>query len=171
MSIQTELTRITNAKAAIKAAIEGKGVTVPDGTLLDGMATLIESIEAGGGGGITYAEGTITPAENITGPFLIEHNLGEKPSMFVFWRKSYSTIKQKNEIISLVDSLKSNSQLRIFVDSSGFWTSVYSSGLTGASSSGSYVNDASSTDLKLGISSSTLFAGNTYIWYAFLGVE
>ena len=48
MSIQTELTRITNAKAAIKAAIEGKGVTVPDGTLLDGMASLIESIEAGG---------------------------------------------------------------------------------------------------------------------------
>lgn len=51
MSIQTELTRITNAKAAIKTAIEGKGVTVPDGTRLDGMATLIESIEAGGSGG------------------------------------------------------------------------------------------------------------------------
>ena len=49
MSIQTELTRITNAKAAIKTAIEGKGVTVPDGTLLDGMAALIDSIEAGGG--------------------------------------------------------------------------------------------------------------------------
>ena len=48
MSIQTELTRITNAKAAVKAAIEGKGVTVPDGTLLDGMAPLIESIEASG---------------------------------------------------------------------------------------------------------------------------
>ena len=50
MSVQTELTRITNAKAAVKAAIEGKGVTVPDGTLLDGMAALIESIQAGGGG-------------------------------------------------------------------------------------------------------------------------
>lgn len=50
MSIQTELTRLTNAKAAVKAAIEGKGVTVPSGTLLDGMAALIESIEAGGGG-------------------------------------------------------------------------------------------------------------------------
>ena len=49
MSIQTELARITNAKAAIKTAIDGKGVTVPDGTLLDGMAALIESIEAGGG--------------------------------------------------------------------------------------------------------------------------
>ena len=47
MSVQTELTRITNAKAAIKTAIEGKGITVPAGTLLDGMAALIESIEAG----------------------------------------------------------------------------------------------------------------------------
>ena len=50
MSIQTELTRLTNAKASIVAAIEGKGVTVPNGTLLDGMAPLIEAIEAGGGG-------------------------------------------------------------------------------------------------------------------------
>ena len=50
MSIQTELSRIINAKAAIKAAIEGKGVTVPEATLLDGMAALIESIETGGGG-------------------------------------------------------------------------------------------------------------------------
>ena len=40
MSVQSELARLENAKAAIKAAIEGKGVTVPDGTLLDGMAAL-----------------------------------------------------------------------------------------------------------------------------------
>lgn len=64
MSIQTELTRITNAKAAIAAAIAGKGVTVPDGTMLDGMAALIESIEAGKGG--KFASGTITPAKNIS---------------------------------------------------------------------------------------------------------
>lgn len=50
MSIQSEITRLANAKTAIATAIEGKGVTVPDGTLLDGMAPLIESIEAGGGG-------------------------------------------------------------------------------------------------------------------------
>lgn len=74
MSIQTELTRITNAKAAIKAAVEGKGVTVPDGTLLDGMAALIESIEAGGGsGGYNFdgnprwiSSGEFTPANTIT---------------------------------------------------------------------------------------------------------
>ena len=48
MSIQTELTRITNAKAAIQTAIEGKGVTVPEGTKLDGLAALVEAISAGG---------------------------------------------------------------------------------------------------------------------------
>ena len=71
MSIQTELTRITNAKAAIKTAIEGKGVTVPDGTLRDGMAALIEGIEAGGGSSWTdsysvFATGSFTPTERAT---------------------------------------------------------------------------------------------------------
>ena len=63
MSIQTELTRIINAKAAIKTAVEGKGVTVPDATLLDGMAALIESIEAGGG--YDVIAGTFTPVEDM----------------------------------------------------------------------------------------------------------
>ena len=64
MSIQSEIARIESAKTAIATAIEGKGVTVPDGTLLDGMASLIESIEAGGGG--KFACGTITSAVNIS---------------------------------------------------------------------------------------------------------
>ena len=57
MSVQSEITRLANAKTSIATAIEGKGVTVPDGTLLDGMAALIESIEAGGSiytGNFTY---------------------------------------------------------------------------------------------------------------------
>lgn len=48
MSIQTDLTRIKNAKATIKAYIEGNGLTVPDATLLDGMASMLSSIDAGG---------------------------------------------------------------------------------------------------------------------------
>lgn len=63
MSIQTELSRIINAKTAIKAAIEGKGVTVPEATLLDGMASLIDSIEAGGGVE-NVAYGSYTPASD-----------------------------------------------------------------------------------------------------------
>ena len=82
MSIQTELTRLTNAKAAIKTAIEGKGVTVPEGTLLDGMAALIESIEAGGGSG-NFATGSFTTTDDITSNVVINHNLGVKPKFII----------------------------------------------------------------------------------------
>lgn len=51
MSISSEITRISNAKTAIAESIANKGVTVPDGTKIDGMATLIDSIPTGGGGG------------------------------------------------------------------------------------------------------------------------
>ena len=86
MSIQTELTRLTNAKAAIKAAVEGKGVTVPDGTLLDGMAALIESIEAGGsvGGnntdwrGFPFLTGTFTPSGDISSAYTVEFKEGNR---------------------------------------------------------------------------------------------
>ena len=62
MSVQSEITRLANAKTAIATAIEGKGVTVPEGTKLDGMATLVEAIEAGGGSDIVV--GTFTTAED-----------------------------------------------------------------------------------------------------------
>lgn len=55
MSIQTQIDRLASAKVAIKTAIEGKGVTVPNGTILDGFASLIDGIEAGGGGGVLRA--------------------------------------------------------------------------------------------------------------------
>ena len=63
MSMQTDLTRIKNAKAAIKAYIEGKGLTVPEGTLLDGMASMLENIEAGGGMKVEVF--SITPADEM----------------------------------------------------------------------------------------------------------
>ena len=49
--------------ASIVAAVEGKGVTVPAGTLLNGLATLIESIQAGGGAE-NVAYGSYTPASD-----------------------------------------------------------------------------------------------------------
>ena len=104
MSIQTELTRLTNAKAAIQAAIEGKGVTVPNGTLLDGMAALIEAIEAGGGASdVKIAYGTFTPTEqlDITHPnyYTIEHGLGVVPTIVVVVQNHNSPEK---DLISLI---------------------------------------------------------------------
>ena len=65
MSIQTDLTRIKNAKATIKAYVEGNGLTVPSGTLLDGMAALLESIEAGSTSN-DIVVGSFTLSESLT---------------------------------------------------------------------------------------------------------
>lgn len=48
MSVQSEINRLATAKTAIGTAIAGKGVAVPSGTKLDGMAALIDGIGAGG---------------------------------------------------------------------------------------------------------------------------
>lgn len=61
MSIATEITRLQTAKADLKTAIEGKGVTVPSATLLDGYASLVSSIPSGGGDWLDdYLSGRIT---------------------------------------------------------------------------------------------------------------
>ena len=98
MSIQTDLNRIKNAKATIKAYIEGNGLTVPDATLLDGMASMLESIEAGGGEmdtifGHSFEYGSITPNEDITSDYTINFShshIGPSPTdsalyNFVMW--------------------------------------------------------------------------------------
>ena len=57
MSIADQITRLNNAKANIKQAIENKGVEVDDNALLDEYPALISSIEVGsGGGGDPYYE-------------------------------------------------------------------------------------------------------------------
>lgn len=47
MAISDEITRLQQAKADLKTAIEGKGVTVPSSTKLDGYADLVENISGG----------------------------------------------------------------------------------------------------------------------------
>ena len=47
MSIASEISRLQGAKADIKTAIEGKGVTVPSATKLDGYADLVDAIPQG----------------------------------------------------------------------------------------------------------------------------
>ena len=91
MSIQTELTRLTNAKAAIKTAIEGKGVTVPDGTLLDGMAALIASIEAGStSNNIVVGSFTLTESLTTASPLYIDVTFpkDEFPLMYLVYENT-----------------------------------------------------------------------------------
>lgn len=51
MAISDEITRLQNAKSALKTSIEGKGVTVPSSAKLEDYPALVDSIEAGGGSG------------------------------------------------------------------------------------------------------------------------
>lgn len=81
MSISTDLTRLQSAKAAMKTAMQNKGVTVPDGAKLDAFAALIDSISAGGGSG-NIASGTFTPAD-ASSDVTVEHGLGVAPSTIV----------------------------------------------------------------------------------------
>lgn len=52
MSIASEITRLRNAKAALKESIEAKGVIVEDTAKLDEYSALVDSIPQGGGGGV-----------------------------------------------------------------------------------------------------------------------
>ena len=66
MSIATEITRLQTAKADLKTAIEGKGVTVPASALISDYADLVESI-SGGGGSQKYDDLVAAINGNFTG--------------------------------------------------------------------------------------------------------
>jgi hypothetical protein len=76
MSIQTELTRISDGVSDALVALEEKGVTIPDGIKVDGLADLIAAIESGGGN-LNGVWGLFTPAN--TSLVTIDHGLGKRP--------------------------------------------------------------------------------------------
>ena len=158
MSIQTELTRITNAKAAIKAAIEGKGVTVPDGTLLDGMAALIESIEAGGGtiSGRKFISGEITFSETPTSEITISHDsVGFISQPFVFLA---ATASAPSDNTGALISARIGSG--VYVNSSKHFSLIES--ISETIDYKGYANDTSFTIKSK--SATKMLAGKTYIW-------
>ena len=159
MSIQTELTRITSAKAAIKTAIEGKGVTVPSDTLLDGMAALIESIEAGGGADISpwkdMVTFSITPAEDLTGDIDF--------ASFIPGRTSIPDIFILGQRAKTPDSSYVQSMVRISTWNS--WTRLYYE--TNSSTSRYPILTMSNGIFEVGIGKYKLAAGVPY-WGAML---
>lgn len=64
MSIATQISRLMNAKAAIRSAIQNKGVTVSDSAKIDSYASLIDSIPTGSSAWKKVYETTVTA--NIT---------------------------------------------------------------------------------------------------------
>ena len=168
MSIQSELTRLTNAKAAIKTAIEGKGVTVPEGTLLDGMAALIESIEAGGGMETIFDKkweyGSITPAEDITANYVINfknsytHSADNTYGYFFMFCDGKTTIPNLSWGWIAYTRKSSNSAMAYgqYVDSTGKNANASYIGVVGQLSSSNFEVNCTSSKM--------LCAGRTYNW-------
>ena len=63
-NLEPKINRIATAVTSALSALTAKGVTVPEGANVESLAALIESIEAGGGGG--FACGKFTPTSNIS---------------------------------------------------------------------------------------------------------
>lgn len=173
MSIASDTQRIKSAKAAIQAAIEGKGVTVPDGTLLDGMASLIESIEAGGylptlPDGYALECGIYIPATDITSPTDIHLE-----NTYIWSRKDrtgntycmISSLDNMSDVISIITGIN----FRTYNDKSGSRT-YYNNGSTtlgqsGAINAAGFATISSSNCLRLtGTSAYPLKAGTRYLW-------
>ena len=170
MSIQTELTRLTNAKAAIQTAIEGKGVTVPSGTLLDGMAALIESIEAGGSENqLVY--GTYTPASDQTaaygGSFSFE--FGFVPDVFVMYQLNPILDLTKNSAVIIIDRPEAHKGDKNNTLFNSIVTAPNSTAEIGMSNHRYFGHHNTMTETKVnffGPSGSLLVGGNEYFWIA-----
>ena len=99
MSVQDEITRLENAKIAIKGSIENKGVFVAEETTLSGYAECIDRIETG----TDTSDATATAEEifagktaynasgKVTGTFTIEEELAAQTALI-------------NEISTILDS-------------------------------------------------------------------
>ena len=163
MSIQTELTRLTNAKAAIQTAIEGKGVTVPSDTLLDGMAELIMSIPTSSGD-IKIEQGSVTFAEEQSSYTFVT----DSPDIFIAYveddsKPVYSSsnyiwmIIQDTRLFNYYGNMRKTSYILGYnMGSKKYYTPVK----TGCTSIGRFI----STDFN------SCLGAKTYKWYAIYGV-
>lgn len=128
MSIATDVSRIKGNITAALAAIADKGVTVPDGSTSDALASLIASIEAGGGGGDIspfMQIGTYIPSEDqketvfeISNPdriFGIDY--GSK-SIFLLW-KNETKIANGSYIVMFCNGTSTGSSYSYGVRPSG----------------------------------------------------
>ena len=180
MSVQTEISRLESAKAAIKTAVEGKGVTVPDATLLDGMAALIESIEAGGGGGGgvsgngEWSSGTYTPSEtktigtSVSKAIKIDTGLSDIRYFAIIRNSSISTDYAYEFIMAAWDYNNGDYYgFRLANSSKASISSIYAA----ITRNNQYIGYTMFSDGGImsitGVSSSTkVTAGNTFTWFA-----
>lgn len=176
MSVQSEITRLSDNVTAALAAIADKGVTVPDGSNSDSLAALIESIEAGGGSG-NFATGAFTTTDDITSNVVINHNLGVKPKfMIVLSAKDSAYTSSKPKMLSFCYIYQHNSiNYGLKFQNPGSSTASYSKDLINGSENGNTgawyrVNvDETTFTLKQANISSTygIGASSSFFWIAY----
>lgn len=165
MSISTDLTRLQSAKAAMKTAIQNKGVTVPGGAKLDAFAALIDSIEAGGGTGAVF--GTITPA--ASGVQTITHGLGKQPTgILIFQDNERPSSETEGVYAAFGDQNGQGGIAYINNELSGFGPTSISE-----FSKNCFITDANAETFKVAlfgpintVALTSLIAGIEYRWYA-----
>ena len=108
MSIASELTRIQNAKAGIKSAIEAKGVTVGDGTI-DTYPAKINEIQTGGGSVDEYFKSTIYAGEGESYPGYVNSILKLPPFTFNGTNANYMFSRYKGTQIMFDDNFDTSS--------------------------------------------------------------
>lgn len=166
MSVQTQIDRISGAVSAALTALSEKGVEVPAGTKVDGLAALIAAIEAGGGSGIELSNcqkvttGVIVPSENISSNYLIHsgvlHDEIELPgnaisstvALFVLFDITLGSVKNDfyNGFMAVYYggiAPRLAASRGFYMGSSGSYTS-----LTSSSSIGAICNEAGSSSLS-----------------------
>ena len=154
--------------ASIVAAIEGKGVTVPDGTLLDGMASLIESIQTGGGGGV-FAGGTYTSETTGFQKVNITHNLGIIPDIFAFYRYTSNSSVPDSYCVDMVLITTAPFVSQANLDENNY-RRLISGGLSKSSTSDTAFGELHENTIELYLSQTKLVAGTIYSWFAVGGL-
>ena len=180
MSVQTQIDRISGNVSAALSAIAEKGVTVPDGSTSDALASLIASIEAGGTQ-LTYnrlyvaATGTFTPTKRTkvsnASPLIIEHNSGIIPFLV---HVNASDVSEIGDMYCLVSWLQPHWNASYYSNSQLYSVSVRKASSNHYGSFGestvSVTWDAQKVTIFQERVSIYVNAGKTYTWYAY-GIE
>lgn len=181
MGLDAMKSNVNTANSAVSAALSAlvdKGVDVPDGSNVSGLAELIGMIESGG----KVATGTFTPADT-TSDITITHGFGEMPVFFIALPEdsyNYSSGKSmyQKRFVFLYKSSGATSDAYAWAHDTIGSNKVYASNRTYINSSFTgllgtviYLTDQtivlhqSKLDSTNGLGSSL----STYIWYAIGG--
>lgn len=105
-NLEPKINRIATAVTSALSALTAKGVTVPEGANVESLASLIASIEAGGGGGNIVA-GSFTPTSDVK-TFKVNHNFNTRDICFVvFISENLANVDRGAAYSSFIDGRKS----------------------------------------------------------------